>query len=258
MGGNDRASSGGTEPASAELFSGLASTWIERYETRRSFRARLDLMSRKVAELSRDDGLILDFGGGAGVLSALVSDRCLAVVCLDPSAEMIGEGARSPERLERLAQRHGRRYDRTSVLRVVGTVDCLVPREYDLVLAVAVIEYLHDPLDVLGRLLNMLSDRGVLLMTLPDRASAFRRVESVTGRFAAGLGTRLGIRALADRAYVQAWPGQPSLDWLDLVARSTARLLWHEGIPLGDGWLRRRIHPSRLIALSRPTGASSG
>lgn len=233
-------------------FSPLAPGWISRYHTKVSFRKRLEVVGSALAEfLKGDKATVLDFGGGPGLFSALVSDRSQRVLCLDPSWEMIQAGLSQTDTIEELIRRDGSSYRPARIDRVVGTIDCLrTEGNYDLILAIAVIEYLERPHQVLAELLGRLRPEGVLLVTLPDSRTLFRRLEAVGAGAAGWIGDRLGIRTLSDRSYTSNWPAGAGFDWVELVYGAKATILLEEGIPLGDGFVKRRLRPTRLFALT--------
>jgi SAM-dependent methyltransferase len=161
-------------------FRSVAETWLCRYERSPSFRARLSVLASLIlCELDqRPSAVVLDYGSGAGVFAAVASSRASFVVSMDLVERMIASHADG--QLIRLAEAVGARAELGRVAKVVGDLEGFSGKAdgtFDLVLAVAVLEYLSDPLAALGRLLDLVAPGGVLVFTVPNHRSLYRLLE---------------------------------------------------------------------------------
>jgi 2-polyprenyl-3-methyl-5-hydroxy-6-metoxy-1,4-benzoquinol methylase len=237
---NDEAT--GTEAAvrgAVEHFDGVATTWIRRYADRPSFRHRLVAVGAVVREVVAryDRPAVLDFGGGPGVFSLVASEGAGWVLCLDVSARMIRAGISDQFAAESLVRSTSHRPRPERVHRMVGTLEALRAQEdpaFDVVLAVAVLEYLPDPAQVVTALATRLGPGGRLVLTVPNERSWFRRFESLSGSLGAGVGSLLHSERLMSRAYASTRP-------------HGNRVMWRPGADAG-GLLVERIAPLTLAA----------
>lgn len=251
----DAGTTGAANDPTLGHFEDVADTWIRRYEERPSFRHRLDVVGGVIREVldGYDHPTVLDFGGGPGVFAMVASTSAGRVVCLDASAPMILAGARHADLAADLAARFGDAHpDR--VERVVGTVDALDPvPTFDVIVTIAVLEYLDDPAETVEALATRLRPGGRLVLTVPDPRSAFRRTEDLVGSLGATAGRVLRSERLASRAYASVRPHGNRIPWRDGAAR--AGLEVDRTVPLtlaSDGALAK-VRATSIVVLRRPT-----
>jgi 2-polyprenyl-3-methyl-5-hydroxy-6-metoxy-1,4-benzoquinol methylase len=235
-------------------FDARATTWTDRYRTRASFQARLDVVGRAIDDALTDipDGRVLDFGGGTGVFAVLAAQRAAFVVCIDRSTLMLRQGADGVRDIEAILAAAGFDRPAATVSRVAGdavTVDPGVAR-FDLVLAIAVLEYVADCISVVARLALALQPGGRILLTVPNPRSPLRLVQRFIGPLAST--RRLRSLRLADQSFVRMRPHGDHVPWREAAASASLRVTSKQPIPLGAGTGRRRLHPSVLIALTKP------
>jgi 2-polyprenyl-3-methyl-5-hydroxy-6-metoxy-1,4-benzoquinol methylase len=245
--------------ASQNHFDTVASRWAGWYETRESFIARLDAVSEAMARMLPTDASarVLDFGGGPGVFSAFASGMARHVICLDTSSAMASAGRDSEATLRSLVKSRGLEYRPARVSRIVGTLDTIAaPARFDLVLAIAVLEYLVDLGAVIDRLVTLVRPGGALLLTVPDTRSLVRRAERPIDHVAALAGTTLHVDRLAQRAYSATRPHGSRPPWERALAGTRACLVAITPIPLGSSGVRRWFKPNRLVVARVPRAGS--
>lgn len=231
-------------------FSEVADSWIDRYATRPSFQARYLAVGAAIRQHLPPGGTVLDFGAGPGVFSVLASARANMVLSVDASLPMLRAGGNQSEALVGLASAAGMTARPERVHRVAGDISVLdqagVRGRFDLVLAIAVLEYLADVPRHLEVLLASLRPGGLLVFTVPNPRSLVRRVERPVDRAATALGRLNGSRRLADRAYGAARPAGSRVNWQSILKHRQIQFR-QTALPLGPiGW-RRVLRPSVLV-----------
>lgn len=242
------------EGATQQHFSRMAGAWINRYEHRPSFRERLDVVAGVLDPLLRPGDLVLDFGSGAGVFSMLASHRAGLVVSVDQNEPMLHSSIEGDVPLRALIGARGVVPDPSRISRVVGDIACLRGSgTADVVLAIAVLEYVQDPANHLRALAALLRPGGHLLLTLPRPASLFRRLERPLDRAAARFGRLTRRRRMADREYSALRPAQV-VDLLSSWSSAGLRQVGVWPVRLGPRGLRRHVTPNELFVLERMEG----
>jgi uncharacterized protein YbjT (DUF2867 family)/2-polyprenyl-3-methyl-5-hydroxy-6-metoxy-1,4-benzoquinol methylase len=263
MSGAEGAAGTGT----AEHFDEIAGSWIRRYADRPSFRHRLDVVAPLVIEVVKATaehatpagcGAVLDFGGGPGMFSLVASRWATSVVCLDVSAPMVQAGASFEADAIALLQQRGIATRPERISRVVGSLDTVSAGEgppFDVILAIAVLEYLPDPDQVITELADRLRDGGRLLFTVPNDRSWYRRFEDIAGAWGATAGRLLRSERLRSRAYTTTRPHGNRVPWRDGTA--AAGLVLERVVPLRlapTGTLSR-IHATQVIVMRKRASA---
>jgi SAM-dependent methyltransferase len=232
-------------------------TWIERYSRRASFKARLGIVSDAIDAVlrCRPRAFVLDFGGGPGVFSALASSLAGHVICLDPSMGMIRAGTAKDQLLSDLVTSTGRTYRRDKISRVVGDIDSIgtsAVGAFDLVLAVAVLEYLPDVDRHIRKLLSLTAPGGTFLFTVPNPSSIVRRIERPFDTFASAAGRILGSRRLTDRTYSSLRVNGSAVLWQDALSTCVSASITTIGLPLAATGMRSHVHPSTMVLARLP------
>lgn len=232
-------------------FSRLAESWIDLYERSPSFRERLDVVARTVDALLEPGDIVLDFGSGAGVFSMLTTTRAELVVAVDENERMLRAALDGVVALRALHARRGLAPRPERITHVVGDVNCLRPSEsIDLVLAIAVLEYVADPVRHLQVLSASLRPGGHMILTLPRPASILRRLEKPLDTAAARLGRFAGKPRLANREYSALRPAQ-RWDPASFFATAGLKEVVKLSLRLGQHGLRRHVTPNELFVLRR-------
>lgn len=209
---------GSAVSSAVEHFDEVAASWIGRYTARPSFRHRLVAVGAVVREVVSiyDRPAVLDFGGGPGVFSLVASEAARSVLCLDVSAPMVLAGANEERAAASLVRVAGFDPSPDRIQRIVGTLNVLRNPgggAFDLILAIAVLEYLSEPAPVLEALARRLRPGGRVILTVPNERSWFRRAEALAGSLGAGAGAALRSERLRSRAYASTRPHGNQVPW---------------------------------------------
>lgn len=244
---------------SAGHFDAVASGWLQRYQHRPSFRTRLARTSVVLSDLLQryDSPVVLDFGGGAGVFAAVVSEAARLVVLMDRSEAMLNAGRQRPSELETLLMAVGLRCEHGRVSRVRGHYDALrsdVPT-FHVVMAIAVLEYLADFAEAIEVFSRLLLPGGCLVFTVPRPRSLVRRVERPVDWAGRWAGRVIRQPVLRDREYSLGRPHGSRLPWSEVLVRHGLDVEASHPLPLGDASWRRLFVPNELVVARRvPVG----
>lgn len=148
----------------SDFFDQAASGWSDRYASDASFRQRLQVILQAAAPMLADGGDILDFGCGAGDLSALLAQQGCRVTGADISVAML-----------EIARR------RTAGEFIQLSDDPTLPftdDRFDGCIASSVLEYVPQPAATLAEIIRVLRPGGRFLMTVPDPDHPARRREA--------------------------------------------------------------------------------
>ena len=234
-------------------FEERASTWTRRYRTHPSFRARLavvgEAVDRAVAEAP--GARVLDYGGGMGIFSELAAQREASVVCVDRSLPMLRYGKTHRSEIVEILASAGFSRPPGAVLRVVGDERVLgrAAGTFDVVLAIAVLEYVDDCARVVGRLATLLRPGGVLLATVPEPRSPVRLAQRMVGPLAAS--GRVRSARVTDQSFAAIRPHGDRVLWRQAASDAELHVQGTVAIPLGDSGVRAFVHPSVLVRLQR-------
>jgi len=144
------------------------------YDRSSAFKERLGVWSGLIERFGAPDVDVLDAGCGPGVLSAVAARRCRSVRGFDASTAMV-----------ELAQaRAAREKVGNAVFEVarLGDPHILAGRSFGLVLCSSVLEYIDDLDAALDWLVSALTTGGVLVVSMPNGGSLYRRLERVVFR----------------------------------------------------------------------------
>lgn len=147
----------------------IAAQFDERYSRSTAFRERLAVWSELIGIYGGPDKTVLDAGCGSGVLTGVAARSCASVVGFDASPDMLAI-AEQRMRAEQLVN--------------VELLDARLPnlaflgeRRFDLVMSSSVLEYMDDLWRTIDALAERTAPGGMLLVSLPNGASLYRRGE---------------------------------------------------------------------------------
>ena len=231
-------------------FDERAATWAERYRSHPSFRSRLAVVGNAVDDelAGRPDARVLDYGGGPGLFAELAGQRATEVVCIDRSPSMIEWGQQHRSELRSLLTDAGFARTPGDVRRQVGDEQSIPAiGSFDVILAIAVLEYVDDPVGVIGALATALRPGGALLATVPNPRSPVRWAQRIAGPVAAVVTGRPG--RLADQSFATIRPHGDRVPWGRAAAAAGLDVTATTPVPLGDRGSRTWLHPNTLISL---------
>ena len=255
---------GDRERATGDFFADVAPGWVARYATRPSFRHRLRVIAEVVGPIlaARPRPAVLDFGGGPGVFSVLCARHGGFVVDLDSSAAMLLAGRRELATIESVVSATAPPAPAAttpgSVCFIAGTLDTLSPSardRFDLVLAIAVLEYLENPHEALALLGELLSPGGTLVISVPREYSLPRRAERLLAPM-----VRLALRCtqahrMRDLAYTGLRPHGDRVPWRSAATAAGLTVDTVRPLPLGQALSWSFLCPNEVVVLRRASAA---
>jgi 2-polyprenyl-3-methyl-5-hydroxy-6-metoxy-1,4-benzoquinol methylase len=149
-----------------------AQAFVDQYCTDLDFSTRLAVWKAILNHHAPRSGLAVDLGCGSGPLSFALADHGLKVLGVDGSAEMV---RRSEE------ERKRRGLTNVSFLRL--DLPARLPgAPFQIVTASSLLEYLPDNAIVDQWIAELVAPGGILVLSLPNRRSIYRRWESLKFR----------------------------------------------------------------------------
>ena len=154
--------------AGTAFFDTQAKRWIGLYDSKASFKDRLNLFTSALASAVPPPARVLDFGCGPGVIALALAERGYEVVGVDGAPRMI-DLARAEAVRRRIA------CARFEVARAheLGTSF----GGFDAIVCSSVIEYIAEDARLLTELAGALRVGGCLLISVPHTGSVFGRLE---------------------------------------------------------------------------------
>lgn len=170
-----------TLAAGSAFHEALARSWSRGYSGG-SFRRRLAFFSERLDVHVRAGRTWLDAGCGSGVLSRELAARGADVIAMDGSPAMLEEARRGAARPHEHI-----RYQLIDSIERLPLPDGAV----DGVLCSSVLEYVEKPAAALAEFHRVLRPGGILMLTVPNRLSAIRGMQTA----ARTLGRLVGVSA---------------------------------------------------------------
>jgi len=139
-----------------------------------------------------------------------------------------------------------------TVVRIAGDAECAcsLNASFDLILAIAVVEYVADISTLLTRLTQRLDPDGTILMTVPNRRSPVRVAQRMVRPFAPKTTTP---SQPTDQLLAGLRPHNDNVPWLPAANDAGLTVQEMTKVPLGLSRVRGWFHPTLLIALKRST-----
>ena len=154
----------------------LAENWEQRYQ-KRAFKARMDVLRRSLQGRQLTNTFWLDAGCGTGTLSRWMATQGYRVLGIDAAGEMIAR-ARELAHASQLADRL--RFSTTNSISALKFEN----NSFDGVLCSSVLEYVAEPEACVAEFARVLRPAGLLLVSIPNRRSAARRMQVFSHRIA--------------------------------------------------------------------------
>jgi len=152
-----------------EWHSRIALQFDARYKKSAAFKERLEVWTRLIGTYAPAGCTALDAGCGSGVLSFVAAERCRSVLGIDASHEMIMLCEK-----KRRQQRSINTEFREFQLKDLTALGC---EQFDVILCSSVLEYVEDFWSTIDAMCLNLSEGGVLLFSVPNRSSVYRKLE---------------------------------------------------------------------------------
>jgi SAM-dependent methyltransferase len=224
----------------AVLFNNKAAGWSEKYTPDGPLAGRLADFADVVGQHVPADALVLDLGCGTGELARHLATTGRRLTACDISTEMLGRAAAAD-------------IDNSVEWLQLGANWRRLPLEsakFDAVVAASVLEYVDEPLKVLGECARVLRPGGLLVCTVPDPAHPVRKMEWLLARVARLLpasATSCRWHRLAGYlAYLRVSRNRHAARWWDRAATQVGLR------PFGRTSGRNERSPLRLLLFWQP------
>ncbi len=150
-----------------QLFDAKAPEWSAKYEPDGRLTGRLASLAEAVRGQFPPGSTVLDLGCGTGELARALAEMRMQVTACDISVEMLRRAVESDHAGSVEWAQLGTAW-RTLPLRSSA---------FDAVIASSVLEYVEDPVSILGECARVLRPGGTVLCTVPDTRHWIRRIE---------------------------------------------------------------------------------
>ena len=159
-------------PSSAvDWHSQIAVNFNQNYEYRKRFKERYKVWSSLIDKYSHQEKSALDLGCGSGVFSFLLAEKNKKVIGVDGSDKMIAicTAKKAQSKAQNLS---------FYTSNIESLEDLLLPKT-NLLISSSVLEYVKNLDDALKSMANLVKDKGILIISMPNRSSLYRKIEPV-------------------------------------------------------------------------------
>lgn len=159
--------------STATYFDTLSSSWSELYIKDSRFKRRHDLITELITSEVLPNlpkgSRVLDVGCGSGYFTHFLLSRGCTAIGVDLSREMIKQAEALNHKFVAVSQ---------AKFKVLAAED-LSPAmgKFDLIICLSAIEYVKDDKQLLGMFSALLNPNGMLLVSVPNRSSLYRKIE---------------------------------------------------------------------------------
>ncbi len=156
----------------------IANQFEIKYKENRNFIERFTVWRNVISKYSGTEIRALDLGCGNGIYSAYMSPLNASVIGIDASEEMLKYCFSKKETLK---------LDNTVFIKAdIRDLKKILPNKVDLIICSSVLEYLQGLKESLLILSSLLSEKGTIIFSLPNKKSLYRKCEHMfyllTGR----------------------------------------------------------------------------
>jgi SAM-dependent methyltransferase len=168
---------------------------------------------------------LLDVGSAQGVLAQKFTERGFEVTCVEGSAELAALGKDKCHEM------------------IVADLDKPLPQlngQFDVIVYGDILEHLRNPMEVFRGFNRYLRPNGQVIVSVPNLAHAWIRLNLLFGRFEyadRGILDRTHLRFFTLRAF-REFLGDAGLEWEAIVATPVPLLLVVPPRYQGGGWLK--------------------
>lgn len=224
-----------------DWYTSIAEAFDRRYRSAPSFLERHRLLTRVLASYGGPEKRALDVGCGTGVLSFAMAKAAQSVLAIDGSEEMI--------RICRQKQQADRAENVRFAHCQIAELPWRVAEQFDVILCSSVLEYVDDLDAVLASLRALLAPEGVLVLSLPNRTSLFRRIEPVAFKLIRRPRYYAFVKHVSTRAELEQRLARHRLGLVETAYFGAIPLLSRAMRAIG----RPQYADSLLLAVARPT-----
>jgi ubiquinone/menaquinone biosynthesis C-methylase UbiE len=122
-------------------------------------------------------------------------------------------------------------------------------KNFTLITAIGVFEYLPSPLNSLSEMLRCLDENGLLLLSIPNEKSLFRKIEPALNITLVSIGKLFNINRLKQREYTGFKKSYSFPDLTKEVPNLNRKILKVKNIPLATKGIRKYIYPNQLYII---------
>jgi len=151
--------------------SSIAYDFDKKYVHNKAFIERFAVWTKIIDKYSNSQNHVLDIGCGSGILSFYLAERNENVVGIDGSQEMVEicETKKQKMNINNVIFLH---HDIMKLEEILNT-------KADIIVCSSVLEYLDDLSSTLRLFSSFLKDKGVLILSMPNKSSLYRKLEPV-------------------------------------------------------------------------------
>lgn len=160
-----------TDNGAIDFHDAIATQFARRYESSSAFRERFRIWTGLLDRYVLPNSRVLDLGCGSGVFSHYIAEKGCSVIGVDGSTAMIA--------LCNQREKH------TAVQFVCQSLPFVNPQGYgqqDVILMSSLLEYMDDMAQLLRQANGLLQPGGLLIVSIPNSTSVYRRVEQTVFR----------------------------------------------------------------------------
>ncbi len=241
------------------LVTDISADWLNKYTTRQSSIARLNFVGREIKSffLENESRLkkpirTLDFGCGPGIFGAVATEFADEVILMDQSEAMLKSFKDNEKLLADIITDYGGCYisDHITIINAdEHRLKEFEDKSFLLITAIGVYEYISSPLNTLSEMLRCLDDKGVLLLSIPNEKSLFRKIEPTLNFILINTGKLLGIKRFKHREYTGFKAGFNFPNLNIEIPKLDKKILKIQKIPLGTRGMRKVIYPNLLFII---------
>ncbi len=155
-----------TKANAIDFHNAIATAFDGKYEASAAFAERFRVWTALFSRYVNPADQVMDLGCGSGVFSNYLAERGCSVTGIDGSAEMI-----------KLCNQKKTSGSPRYVVQSLPLPDSADYPAQDVILASSLLEYIDDVERVLHQIYAMLKPNGLLIVSMPNRLSLYRRVE---------------------------------------------------------------------------------
>ncbi len=244
-----------------KLFNEVSLNWARRYESSQSSIARLHVVGGEIQKVLTESGwddksltTVLDFGCGPGIFGSIASEFADRVICMDRAKNMVESFSKSKHVLERIVSTIGGNFDPTKIEMKVGDETNLLDfpnANFNLIISIAVLEYVNSPLDTLSQFLRCLDNDGAIIATLPNPNSLFRKIEPPLNSLAVSIGRTFRVEKLKNRACTGFDSNYKHIDLKKEIIKIGGEVSYTQGVPLALHGIRNHVVPNQLFVIKK-------